>query len=455
VAYSFQAQAVMETLRALANAGRTVIASIHQPRSSIYGMLDQICLLSGGRTAYFGPAGARLSEHFEHVGHRIPPAYNPADFLLDVASIDYRDTAASNASSERVQKLLRAWDDQERKALRESHSEIAAQPSSKGAALATLQRKDNAHPPSFCMRLCDSTLALRLLFRRTLIQLTRDKAALTFKYAGGCFFAALFGLVYFQMDRSQTSIQNRTGILFFLAMNQAFASSIDTATIIPVQLAVVNRERAARMYSIAPFYLATLSCTIPLEFLPQMMLAAIQYFLTALRPGAGYFFKFLAILVLESQCAIGLGMILSASIKGVEAAPKVAPIAVILFLAFSGYFLNDESIPDWLIWLKYLSFIRYAFKAFVINEFRGAEFTCLLSDGRNATICASGDNVLESLAFDEDEVWTQCVAMGSIAIGFNLIAYLILVLRKPAFLRLANVEAGFPTVSAHSVPSEP
>ena len=48
------------------------------------------------------------------------------------------------------------------------------------------------------------------------------------------------------MGTSQVSLQNRTGILFFMAMNQAFGSSIDTATVIPRQLQVVSRERAAK-----------------------------------------------------------------------------------------------------------------------------------------------------------------------------------------------------------------
>ena len=47
---SFQAQSVMETLRKLARAGRTVVASVHQPRSSIYAMLDRVMLLSGARS---------------------------------------------------------------------------------------------------------------------------------------------------------------------------------------------------------------------------------------------------------------------------------------------------------------------------------------------------------------------------------------------------------------------
>ncbi len=36
---------------------------------------------------------------------------------------------------------------------------------------------------------------------------------------------------------------------------------------------------------------------------------------------------------------------------------------VILFLMFAGYFLREDSIPPWLAWIKYASFIRYAFQA--------------------------------------------------------------------------------------------
>jgi hypothetical protein len=43
-------------------------------------------------------------------------------------------------------------------------------------------------------------------------------------------------------------------------------------------------------------------------------------------------------------------------------AGQIAPAVVVLFLMFSGYFLNESSIPVWIGWIKYLSFIRYAFQ---------------------------------------------------------------------------------------------
>jgi hypothetical protein len=55
---------------------RTVVASIHQPRSAIFGLFDQLHLLSEGRTVYFGPA-AQCVEHLRRLNYTCPADFNP------------------------------------------------------------------------------------------------------------------------------------------------------------------------------------------------------------------------------------------------------------------------------------------------------------------------------------------------------------------------------------------
>lgn len=45
---------VIQALRSIAHDGRTVISSIHQPSSEVFALFDDLFLLSGGQTVYFG-----------------------------------------------------------------------------------------------------------------------------------------------------------------------------------------------------------------------------------------------------------------------------------------------------------------------------------------------------------------------------------------------------------------
>lgn len=54
---------VVTTLKNLARDGRTVIASIHQPSSEVFELFDNLFLLSGGKTVYFGAAMAAHQVH--------------------------------------------------------------------------------------------------------------------------------------------------------------------------------------------------------------------------------------------------------------------------------------------------------------------------------------------------------------------------------------------------------
>lgn len=61
---------------------RTVVFTIHQPRSNIVSLFDQLLILAQGKTVYSGPY-AQCGEYFEKIGYPCPPGFNIADYLSE------------------------------------------------------------------------------------------------------------------------------------------------------------------------------------------------------------------------------------------------------------------------------------------------------------------------------------------------------------------------------------
>ncbi|WJZ84603.1 hypothetical protein VitviT2T_004203 [Vitis vinifera] len=68
--------------------GRTIITSIHQPSCEVFALFDNLCLLSSGRTVYFGPAHA-ADEFFSSNGFPCPTHQNPSDHFLKTINKDF------------------------------------------------------------------------------------------------------------------------------------------------------------------------------------------------------------------------------------------------------------------------------------------------------------------------------------------------------------------------------
>lgn len=81
---AFNAFNVVECLVTLAKTyNRTVIFTIHQPRSNIVALFDRLILLAKGKMVYSGPA-LTCQQYFDNAGYPCPPGFNIADFLVDL-----------------------------------------------------------------------------------------------------------------------------------------------------------------------------------------------------------------------------------------------------------------------------------------------------------------------------------------------------------------------------------
>jgi ABC-type multidrug transport system ATPase subunit len=81
---SFSAVQLCQVLKKVANAGSSVLFTIHQPLSEIFNSFDRLILMNKGRVMYQG-AVAEVPQYFADRGQPLPSNYNPADWIMNVA----------------------------------------------------------------------------------------------------------------------------------------------------------------------------------------------------------------------------------------------------------------------------------------------------------------------------------------------------------------------------------
>ncbi|XVF64382.1 hypothetical protein PTKIN_Ptkin09bG0164900 [Pterospermum kingtungense] len=81
---------IVQLLHNIAQSGKTVVTTIHQPSSRLFSKFDKLILLSRGSSLYFGKASDAMI-YFSSMGCSPLIAMNPAEFLIDLANGNVKD----------------------------------------------------------------------------------------------------------------------------------------------------------------------------------------------------------------------------------------------------------------------------------------------------------------------------------------------------------------------------
>ncbi|KAK8955637.1 ABC transporter G family member 3 [Platanthera guangdongensis] len=85
---SVSALLLMVTLKKLACTGCTLIFTMYQSSTEVFGLFDRICLLSNGNTLFFGETLSCL-QHFSNAGFPCPIMQSPSDHFLRAINTDF------------------------------------------------------------------------------------------------------------------------------------------------------------------------------------------------------------------------------------------------------------------------------------------------------------------------------------------------------------------------------
>lgn len=205
---SFNALNVMSSLRHLARNGRTIVSTIHQPRSSIYHLFDMLCLISEGRIVYFG-AATEVVDHFSMLGFHMPDNFNVADFVIDILSIDLRTKEKEVKSKARVQYAAEHF-----------HQNVEPQ------MLEEARNYDNAHTVTEFANIPRYSNSIvkefTIIAQRTVRLMSRERQVNITRLSQTLIFAILLGLIWLNTGRVSEVGDRRAvqGVIFFIVINQ-------------------------------------------------------------------------------------------------------------------------------------------------------------------------------------------------------------------------------------------
>ena len=420
---AFGAQQVVRVLKDLASDGNTVILSIHQPRSSIFEMIDDICLLSEGRVIYCGTREGVLP-YFEELGHKCPSHFNPAEFLADLVAVDHTSEETERESMARIDKLAATY-----RASNPASATPRADALQDGARQSTPSSRRVAEPG------CSLPRQIALLLGRSWKQIRRDKATLVSRASSQLSSAVVFSAIYWKLGMKQSDIQSRLGLIQVSCIGTAMTSLIKTLNVFPRERTIVQRERGRAAYPVVSYFASKLAAELPIGALFPAIFGAVVYPCTGMAPDARKFVNFLGILVAESFAAQALGLTVGAVAPSTSAALAIGPAVMLVSIVFGGLFVNVDGVPKPLRWIPKTSLIKHAFEGACINELTGLEFDCG-KDRAGRQRSKRGEEVLADLGAGDDTVRDTLMNQGRVILAWWWASYRLLVRARPRYVEL-------------------
>uniref|UniRef100_A0A673X7I0 ATP binding cassette subfamily G member 2 (JR blood group) n=1 Tax=Salmo trutta TaxID=8032 RepID=A0A673X7I0_SALTR len=412
------ANSVLLLLKRMANQGRTIIMSIHQPRYSIYRLFDSLTLLVSGKQVYHGPAQNAL-DYFADIGYACEAHNNPADFFLDVINGDSTATGlrleARHGSRQTIEERL-VEEYRNCSYFRDTQVELERITQGKQYTTKPTSRSITYNSSFFTQ--------LHWVLGRTLRNLALNPQTSVAQLGVTIFLALIVGAIFFGVKDDQSGIQNRIGALFFITTNQCF-STLSAAELFITERKLFVHEYISGYYRVSVYFLSKiLSDIITLRTIPAIIFSCVAYFMIGFKTTPEAFFIFMFTVTLVAYTATAMTMAISADQSVVAMANIFMTISFVFMMIFSGLLVNLPSIMNWLAWLKYLSIPRYGLTALEINEFVGLNGERLVFSPSHSR--CTGEQYLDYLGIEYTtwRLWENHVALAIMTLIFLVIAYL-------------------------------
>eukprot|EP01017_Pseudomicrothorax_dubius_P021861 TRINITY_DN2351_c0_g1_i6.p1 TRINITY_DN2351_c0_g1~~TRINITY_DN2351_c0_g1_i6.p1 ORF type:complete len:640 (-),score=172.28 TRINITY_DN2351_c0_g1_i6:54-1973(-) len=397
---------VIELLKSLAEAGRTVISTIHQPSSEIFREFDQLLLMVRGNIIYQGAANQAVG-YLRSIDFDCPRFCNPADYFMRIMNEDdillVAETNGEELSSDQVKTRFEERITKFVTSYRNDSSDVAVP--QENEELAQGRQWQTPFITQFA-----------LVFYRSWVNQFRNPMEMFMKTFQSIFMALLTYLVFNDLGTDFSGIQNRKGVLFFLVTGFCFGSIQGALGTFSSERPLFLRERLNKQYTVGAYFWGKSLSELLFHIIWPWLQATIVFFGCGLNNNGDWKY-WIAVLISITTFFTGTayGLLISVVIPKMEVAMSLVPVLLIPLMAFAGFFVNQNKIPFYFKPFEYISPWKYGFQALCYNEF---EDNTALDCIKNKTC-----DPLKDLDFHQG-MWLSIAIQASLGLGFRIISYI-------------------------------
>ncbi|KAL8208959.1 hypothetical protein R6Q57_008371 [Mikania cordata] len=415
---STSADKLIQILRENAKAGRTIVTTIHQPSSKVFHMFDKILLISEGHPMYYGKARESMS-YFRAMRFLPDIAMNPAEFLLDLATGQVNDITAPDdivtpkgtCEYERavIKYVQHKYKIEMESKEKEANIQIGKAP--EHLRLAIQVKKD------WTISWWDQFL---ILFKRTYRERWRDYFDML-RIIQSLGVAVLLGLLWWKSNyANEAHLRDQIGLLFYVCIFWTSSSIFGAVYVFPFEKFFLVKERKADMYRLSAYYVCSTLCDMIAHITYPTVFMSILYFMVGFKKTIQCFLMTLSVILLIAVTSQGAGEMFGAAVMSIRRAGMFASLILMMFLLTGGYYV--QHIPEFMQWLKYLSFMYHGFRLLLKVQYSGDELYECESIGGCRPLQSSPSFDTVNLKGGWYEVW-MLLGMG---LGYRLLAYICL-----------------------------
>ncbi|GAB0095927.1 ATP-binding cassette sub-family G member 1 [Sergentomyia squamirostris] len=349
-------------LQNLAREGRTIVCTIHQPSATIYNTFDHVYIMAEGHCVYQGSADNTVS-YLSSLGLRCPQYHSPADYIIEVANGDYGNfthslaKAATDNRWRASQLCIMNRTGMSSKENRSSFISDSSRSSSDDSPSTSCISGSQLKRPSELRRLA-------ILMNRCKTQCFRDWTVTHLKILCHVLCAILIGLMYGDSGVNATKSVNNIGFLTIGIVYLWYTTMMPGVLRFPSEIAILKKETFNGWYKLGTYYFASIVVMAPIHILFAILYSVIAYLITqpfdAIRMG-----QFILVYAVTTITADGFGIFLGTIANPVNGT-FVGAITTCFLLAFSGFLVLFNHMPEVMRIISYFSFKRYSLEGLVL-----------------------------------------------------------------------------------------